>query len=168
MAALPFLPYVCKHRHSHCFTPQGNHNGGPVTKMSIIPALVSCLNHHLGGGVLLIIALLNVQHGPKLQSSVQVFAQSRTLYSLWYPPPTPPPNHHPPTTENFLQSSRHITSKRFGIQTSHKVQQFCLFQFGKPLPAPLPKKNPPLFQNKVKTKEFSKLSLIPIQMRNFL
>ena len=37
-----------------------------------------------------------VQLGPKVQSSVQVLAQSRTLYSLCYPP-------QPPTTKHFFK-----------------------------------------------------------------
>ena len=38
--------------------------------------------------------ILIVQLGPKLQSSAQVLARSRTLYLLCYPPTT----HHPPKT----------------------------------------------------------------------
>ena len=70
----------------------------------------------------------------------------------------------PPTNENFLMSSRYITNKRFGIKTSHKVQQFWqgLFKFGKPVPAPpLQNKSHPCSKTKWTLKKFPSWTLNP-------
>ena len=100
-----------------------------------------------------------VQLGPKLQSSVQVLAQSRTLYSLWYPPPT---------TENFLKGSRPSRRLIFDIRTSHRssnlIRRFGLLWPTHFLPPPPKKKNPTHFLNKVNTKVFSKLNTLDLSL----
>ena len=56
-----------------------------------------------------VVASAIVQLGSKLQSSVEVLAQSRTLYLLCYPPTTPT------TTENFLKGFSPNRRLIFGI-----------------------------------------------------
>ena len=95
-----------------------------------------------------------VQIGPKLQSSVQILAQSKQYIHCGI--------HPPPTTTNFLKGSRPSRRLISVIWTSQIsiIKWQGLFKFNKPL---APQKNDP-FQKQNQNQSISKLSTLDLSL----